>query len=122
MSQFHDLLKKPPSMSDADYERVRLDAQTAFETREARVEWRMKNAPPPPPTKEVRFTCTQAQWEWLWQLMDEKLQHHRRYIKRARDYPSETIKSSLTMERHQGLIDGLEELMGIMFNEDNDFA
>lgn len=53
---------------------------------------------------------TEAEFELVIDIINEKITKHKGYVNRAIENPSETIKSSQTVDRHRKVIYALEDL------------
>lgn len=60
--------------------------------------------PPQPDRHQVTMMLSDDEWTMLDNLIDSRIEHHKHYITRAERHPSETVRSSMTIDRHWGEI------------------
>ncbi len=73
------------------------------------------NSVPDKPTREpdrhnVNLYLSDEDMQLLYRLLDLGISKSKEAITRAQRFPSETIRSSMTIERHEAIIDHIETL------------
>lgn len=58
----------------------------------------------------VRLELSEEDLELLYSLLESGIAKSKAIIDRSRNYPSETIRSSMTIKKHEGIIQHIEEL------------
>lgn len=61
-----------------------------------------------PGSTKHQIWISEYEWELIQKLINEKITQSKGLIKRAKKYPSETIRSSCTIDKHLTVIDELE--------------
>lgn len=78
---------------------------------------RITDAEPTQEAHVAHLMLTQRDIEQLYRLMDLGISKSREAITRCRRFPTDTIRSSMTIKRHESLIDHIEALRSHLAEE-----